>query len=177
MKLFKAKIDLESKGKMPTYFDITKEVNQIIKDSEIEVGLVTVISPHTTCAVFYEEYAHDVNEVGVESLQEDLNHALEKIIPRHLSADTYVYPGPAHYEAVSSWGNIEEYIPGGDPAALWNGDAHLKATIIGSSETFDVENGKLGVGKTGYIYFVDYDATRPRKRQCSVTVIGEIKEG
>lgn len=173
MKLFKEKIQLESKGHIPTYIDITKEVRKAIDDSAVSNGIVTVISPHTTCAVFYEEYAHDKDEMGVESLQQDLNNALEKIIPYHTSASTFIYPGEEHYQAVESWPNADEYLPNGDRSALWNGDAHLKATIIGSSETFDVENGKLGVGTTGYIYFVDFDTTRSRTRKCSITVIGE----
>ncbi|MBG9978839.1 YjbQ family protein [Ruoffia tabacinasalis] len=173
MKMFKEKIELKSKGSIPTYIDITKEVRKAIEDSEVENGIVTVVSPHTTCAVFYEEYAHDENEEGVESLQQDLNNALEKIIPYHTSADTFIYPGEEHYQAVESWPNADEYLPNGDRSALWNGDAHLKATIIGSSESFDVEKGNLGVGSTGYIYFVDFDTTRSRTRKCSITVIGE----
>ena len=173
MKMFKEKIELKSKGSIPTYIDITKEVRKAIEDSEVENGIVTVVSPHTTCAVFYEEYAHDENEEGVESLQQDLNNALEKIIPYHTSADTFIYPGEEHYQAVESWPNADEYLPNGDRSALWNGDAHLKATIIGSSETFDVEKWNLGVGSTGYIYFVDFDTTRSRTRKCSITVIGE----
>lgn len=173
MKLHKEKLQLESKGKIPTYIDVTQEVRDAIEKSGVANGIVTVVSPHTTCAVFYEEYAHDENEDGVESLQQDLNNALEKIVPYHTSADTFIYPGEEHYQAVESWPNAAEYLPNGDRSALWNGDAHLKATIIGSSETFDVENNKLGVGTTGYIYFVDFDTTRSRTRKCSITVIGE----
>src|SRR5699024_7241097 len=114
MKMFKEKIELKSKGSIPTYIDITKEVRKAIEDSEVENGIVTVVSPHTTCAVFYEEYAHDENEEGVESLQQDLNNALEKIIPYHTSADTFIYPGEEHYQAVESWPNADEYLPNGD---------------------------------------------------------------
>ncbi|OYQ67951.1 MULTISPECIES: YjbQ family protein [Aerococcus] len=173
MKVFREKIELQSKGILPTYIDVTAQVRKTIKDSGIREGIVTVVSPHTTCAVFYEEFAHDIDETGTESLQVDLNNVLEKIIPKHVSKDTYIYPGEEHYRAVESWPNAAEYLPNGDRSALWNGDAHLKATIIGSSETFDVEDGQLGVGTTGYVYFVDFDVTRARTRKCSITVIGE----
>lgn|SRR5690625_3811794 len=173
MKLFKKEIQLQSQAGKATYIDITEQVNEAIKESEIEEGMVTVISPHTTCAVFFEEFSHDFNEEGDEFLQEDLNNVLEKIIPKHDSASRYKYPGEKHYEAVFSWPNAEEYIPGGDKSALWNGDAHLKATIIGSSESFDVTGNRLGVGKTGYVYFVDFDDTRPRTRKCKIIVIGK----
>lgn len=173
MKLYKEIIELNSKGSTPTYVNITPQVKNAIACSEIKEGIVAVISPHTTCAVFFEEFTHDINEDGDEFLQEDLNTVLEKMIPKHDSADIYKYPGEKHYEAVEAWPDAREYLPNGDRRALWNGDAHLKSTIIGSSEVFDVTNNNLGVGATGYIYFVDYDTTRPRTRKCKIIVIGE----
>lgn len=166
-------LKLKSKGSEPTFINITEEVKKAIGESGICNGICVVISLHTTCSVFFEEYAHDKNEIGVESLQEDLNNVLKKIIPNHTSADSYIYPGEEHYKAVESWPNANDYLPNGDRTALWNGDAHLKSTILGSSETFVVESGELGVGKTGYIYFVDFDSTRSRDRKCKVVVIGD----
>lgn len=166
-------LKLKSRGSEHTFINITEEVKKAIEESGICNGICVVVSPHTTCSVFFEEYAHDKNEIGVESLQEDLNNVLKKIIPDHTSADSYIYPGEDHYKAVESWPNANDYLPNGDRTALWNGDAHLKSTILGSSETFVVESGELGVGKTGYIYFVDFDSTRSRDRKCKVVVIGD----
>ena len=110
---------------------------------------------------------------GKEFLQQDLDNCLEKIIPEQNDFGTYYYPGVKHFEDVESWPDAEKYLPGGDRRALLNCDAHLRATLIGSSVTFEVDNGKLGVGTTGYVYFVDYDRTRSRSRRCKVVVIGE----
>ncbi|MGI6109604.1 MAG: YjbQ family protein [Eubacteriaceae bacterium] len=173
MKVYKEQLTLQSHGGTPTYINITPQVRKAIKDSGIQEGICTVISPHTTCSVFFEEFVHDYNENGDEYLQEDLNDVLKKIIPDQVSADQYHYPGPAHYAAVESWPDAEAYLPGGDKTALFNGDAHLKATILGSSETFEVAGGDLGVGVTGYVYFVDFDRTRSRSRKCKVIVMGE----
>lgn len=167
------KIKVQSTGTEPTYINIKDQVIEAIKESKIENGICAVVTPHTTCSVFFEEYTHDVDEKGVEFLQLDLNNSLEKIIPRHKSADTFIYPGEKHYEAVESWPNASDYLPNGDRKALWNGDAHLKSTILGSSEVFVVENNTLSVGTTGYVYFVDFDVTRPRTRSCNIVVIGE----
>ncbi|MFO3666828.1 YjbQ family protein [Anaerococcus kampingiae] len=164
-------IKLKSNGKSASYINITEEVKEAIKESGVKDGLCAVISPHTTCSVFFEEFAHDIDENGVESLQEDLNNALRKIIPDHTSKDTYIYPGEEHYKAVESWPNAADYLPNGDRTALWNGDAHLKSTILGSSETFAIEDYKLSVGVTGYIYFVDFDTTRARDRKCKVVIL------
>lgn len=171
--VYKEQITVQSHGNTPSYINITEEVKKTIQNSGIQNGICTVISPHTTCSVFFEEFVHDFNEAGDEFLQQDLNDVLSKIIPDQVSADIYTYPGEEHYKAVESWPNAAEYIPDGDRKALWNCDAHLKATLIGSSQTFDVDNGKLGVGTTGYVYFVDFDRTRLRSRKCKIIVIGE----
>ncbi len=175
MTVYKETIALKSHGKTPTYLDITPQVKAAIEKSGIKEGVCFVISPHTTCSVFFEEYAHDMIEDGVtESLQQDLNNVLSKIIPDQTELDTYIYPGEAHYQAVESWPNAADYLPNGDRSALFNGDAHLKSTLVGSSATLDVTDGKLGVGSTGYVYFVDYDrAEGGRNRKCKITVMGE----
>jgi thiamine phosphate synthase YjbQ (UPF0047 family) len=84
-----------------------------------------------------------------------------------------MYPGPEHYADVASWPDAEAYLPGGDKTALLNCDAHMKATLLGSSATLEVDGGKLAVGTTGYVYFVDFDRTRERGRRCRVIVMGE----
>jgi thiamine phosphate synthase YjbQ (UPF0047 family) len=88
-------------------------------------------------------------------------------------AEGYMYPGELHYQAVESWPDAADYLPVGDRRALLNCDAHLKATLIGSSATLEVDQGKLAVGSTGYVYFVDFDRTRERARRCSIVVMGE----
>lgn len=173
MAIYKENIELISHGKTPTFFNITPQVKACIQNSGIKNGICTVISPHTTCAVFFEEFVHDYTEDGDEFLQKDLNLVLKKIIPDNIAEGQYNYPGKKHYKAVASWKNAEEYLPNGDRTALLNCDAHLKATLIGSSETFEVDNGNLGVGTTGYIYFVDFDRTRARTRKCKIIIIGE----
>ncbi|MDO4197351.1 MAG: YjbQ family protein [Erysipelotrichaceae bacterium] len=164
---------LMSKGKVPTYINVTEEVRKIVEESGIQNGIVTVMSPHTTCSVFFEEYDHDEMPDGTTFLQQDLDNALAKIIPDQTAWGQYFYPGVKHFEAVESWPDIDKYLPGGDRTALYNCDAHLRSTIIGASQTFEVDNGKLLMSVTGYIYFVDFDRSRPRERKCRVVVIGE----
>ena len=176
MAVYKRKIQIKSHGGTPTFVNITDEVRKAIADSGIRNGIVTAISPHTTCSVFFEEYVHDELPDGTEYLQRDLNKVLEKIIPDQVEApseETYLYPGEKHYEAVESWPDAASYLPGGDRTALYNCDAHLKATMLGSSATLEVDDGALAVGPTGYVYFVDFDRTRERARRCSIVVMGE----
>ena len=176
MAVYKENIQLQSHGATPTFINITPQVKEAIANSGIKEGIVTVISPHTTCSVFFEEFVHDITEDGTEFLQIDLDNVLQKIIPNQTKLPPegeYLYPGEAHFQEIAKWPNIEDYLPGGDRNLLRNCDAHLKATIIGSSATLEVDNGKLGVGSTGYVYFADFDRAQPRKRKCKIVVIGE----
>jgi thiamine phosphate synthase YjbQ (UPF0047 family) len=142
----------------------------------VTTGTCTVVTPHTTCAVFFEEYVHDTLPDGTEFLQADLEDALARIIPAQTAlppAGEYRYPGPAHFADVATWPDAEAYLPGGDKTQLLNADAHLKATLIGASEVFAVIDGALAVGATGYVYFVDFDRARQRDRRCHIVVMGE----
>lgn len=173
MSVYKEQIALEAHGGRPSYFNITEQVKTVIENSEISEGVCFVISPHTTCSVFFEEFVHDFTAEGDEYLQADLNDVLRKIIPDHVSADQYRYPGEKHFEEIFTWPDIKSYLPSGERSELFNCDAHLRATLIGSSEVFEVSDGKLGVGTTGYVYFVDFDCTHGRNRKCKIIVMGE----
>ncbi|MBK0347261.1 YjbQ family protein [Aerococcaceae bacterium zg-ZJ1578] len=173
MKMFKKQFIVSTFGGKTTYINILDQVNEAIEESKVQSGLIFILTAHTTCSVFYEEFSHDINDYGDEFLQEDLNVILRKIIPNHESASTYMYPGEEHYKEVESWPDAESYLPNGDRSALWNGDGHLKSTLIGNSVTLDIENGKLGVGSTGYVYFADFDTTRARERKFKVVILGQ----
>ena len=173
MSVYKAQLKLRSHGESPSYINITPDVRKAIEESGISEGICTVISPHTTCGVFFEEFVHDMTEDDDEFLQADLNDVLGKIIPDQVDGSEFRYPGPEHLAAVRSWPSAASYLPNDDISDLYNGDAHLKATLIGSSQCFEVTGGKLAMGVTGYIYFVDFDRTRPRDRKCSLVIMGE----
>lgn len=176
MAVYKKKLQLKSHGTTPTFINITPEVRAAIEESNIQSGIVCITTPHTTCSVFFEEFVHDFTEDGDEFLQVDLNNVLKKIVPDQTVMPPeggYLYPGELHFQDVESWPNAADYLPNGDRTALLNCDAHLKATLLGSSATLEVEAGKLAVGTTGYVYFVDFDRTRERQRKCSIIVMGE----
>jgi secondary thiamine-phosphate synthase enzyme len=52
-----------------------------------------------------------------------------------------------------------------------NSDAHIKTSLIGSSETVIVEGAKLQLGTWQAIFFCDFDG--PRDRQVIVKVTGK----
>ncbi|HET9846940.1 MAG TPA: secondary thiamine-phosphate synthase enzyme YjbQ [Candidatus Dormibacteraeota bacterium] len=51
-----------------------------------------------------------------------------------------------------------------------NAAAHIKSTLIGTSQTVPVRDGKLALGQWQGIYFAEFDG--PRERHFQVTVLG-----
>jgi secondary thiamine-phosphate synthase enzyme len=65
------------------------------------------------------------------------------------------------------------------PPGVWlhdqqdnNGDSHLKAGLVGPSETIPVIDGKLGLSRWQGIFFCEFDGPR-RERRVIVTVLGD----
>jgi len=63
------------------------------------------------------------------------------------------------------------------PPGIWehdaqdnNGDAHLKAGIVGASETIPIMNGKMGLSRWQNIFFCEFDGPRSN-RTVAVTII------
>lgn len=173
MSVFKGDIVVNTVAGRPDYQDITAQVREVVRKSGIAEGIVTVISCHTTCAVFIEEFDHDYTPAGETFLQADLDEGLGRVFPEQNDWNTYRYPGLEHFKEVESWPNALSYLPGGDRRALWNGDAHLRSTLVGGSVTLEVGEGDLQTNGLSSIFFVDYDRTRERTRRARVIVMGE----
>ncbi|MCH4054335.1 MAG: YjbQ family protein [Atopobiaceae bacterium] len=173
MAVYKGQVQVETVAGKPTYVDITQQVADVVAASGIKEGVVEVISCHTTCAIFSQEYDHDHTPAGDTFMQADLTDGLAKIFPEQHDWNTYRYPGLQHFEAVESWPNAESYLPGGDRTMLWNGDAHLRSVLVGGSQSFEVAAGKLEMNGLASIYLVDFDRARERTRRVRVIVLGE----
>ena len=66
------------------------------------------------------------------------------------------------------------------PAGIWehdkqdnNGDAHLKAGLVGPSETIPIIGGKLGLSTWQNIFFCEFDG--PRTHRSVVVTVIEMK--
>ncbi len=77
----------------------------------------------------------------------DISHMLDKLAPYGVN-----------YEHNKTWGDD-------------NGAAHLRSSLIGTSQSIPFENGKLILGTWQQIVFMDFD-TRPRSREIVVQVTG-----
>ncbi|MGL5694226.1 MAG: secondary thiamine-phosphate synthase enzyme YjbQ [Peptostreptococcaceae bacterium] len=170
MKVYNDEIILTSNGKRVTYHQITNQIKEIVKKSNVKNGICVVSSQHTTCSVIFEEYMHDVDFNGDEFLQVDLNNIMDKIVPRNTTDQQYRHPGPMHTEFAMG---LEDPNYPTDKGTLLNTDAHIRASMFGSSETFIIQDEELLIGTVGYIYFIDWDQNRVRNRHCRVIVMGE----
>lgn len=110
------------------FIDITKKVQEIIKNSEVKSGVCYIFVPHTTAGI-------TINENADPDVRSDMLMELNKIIPFD---DNY-----KHIEGNSS--------------------AHIKASLLGFSETVFIEDGQLFLGTWQGIYFCEFDGPRFRK--------------
>lgn len=165
-------IIVQSNGKRVTYSNITDQVRSFVKESGIKDGILTVSTPHTTCSVIFEEFVHDKDWNGDEFIQVDFNRILDKFIPRQLTEEDYLYPGPKHVAFLQELAEKDPQYPA-NPATILNADAHMRATLFGSSETIIIKDGEPLIGSVGYIYFIDWDQNRQRNRKCNFVIIGE----
>ena len=166
MKMIRKKFEVKSDGLHPTFHDVTNQVKEIMASSGVKEGVCTVYSHHPTCSVMIQECSHDRTFFNLEYLQQDLCNIMEKLIPTCRVENQYMHPGPKHIDFAMS---VNE--PG--PWTSLNTDAHLRSVFFGRSETIAIEEGKLDLGEFGYIYFVDWDQIRDRKRVVQVVIIGE----
>jgi secondary thiamine-phosphate synthase enzyme len=166
MKVHHGTIELQSKGLNPTFHDVTEKVKEIVGASGVKNGICVVYSHHTTCSIILQESSHDLNLFGSEYLQQDLINIMEKLIPTCRTEGQYMHPGPKHLD-------FAENTVGEEGKYSLNTDAHLRSVIFGRSESIVLADGKLQLGEFGYVYMIDWDQVRARKRVCQVQIIGE----
>ena len=118
--IYHKQLNFETQGNKATYFEIRQDCRDFVQETGIQNGILIVQSPHTTCAVFFEEMVHDLDALGDEYLQADLNRGLNKMFPKQLAYDEdYKYPGPLHRQFSKDCGGAMAT----RPSSLLNGDA------------------------------------------------------
>ena len=114
---------------------ITPQVEEIVAQSGIQNGLVTVLTKHTTTGV-------TVNE-ALECLESDIETALSLFAPEDRPY--------SHARMLRDYGSTA-----GNPTG------HLKAMLTGNHCHFIIQNGKLVRGGAQEIYFCEFDGPAQR---------------
>ena len=168
-KIYQKELELQSRGWIPTFHDIRKEILEMVADSGIKNGTVAIVSHHTTCSVMVQECSHDIDTFDLEYLQHDLLDIMRKMIPDFAEEHQYRHPGPIH----AQYGrHVNEP---GDYSSM-NTDGHLRSVFFGRSETLTIKDGKLDLGLFAHIYFIDWDHVRARPRQVNLTLFGTTED-
>ena len=118
--------------------DITSQVVAAVSRSGIRNGLVSAYVQGATAAIM-------VQENWDESVQTDVVHLLQQLIPRGV------------------W--LHDQQDG-------NGDSHLKSGLVGPSETIPLIDGELGLSRWQNIFLCEFDGPRS-ERTVVVPVISD----
>ena len=125
-------------GQREELVDITSQVNEVLRKSGIDNGLLTLYVQGATAAMMIQENWDD-------SVQTDVVNLLRQLIPQGV------------------W--LHDRQDG-------NGDSHLKAGLVGPSETVPIIDGKLGLSTWQNIFLCEFDGPRT-DRPVVVTVLAD----
>mgnify|MGYP000850507620 CR=1 FL=1 len=130
------------------FIDITEQLAAIVADSGVTHGWVNIQTQHTTTAIIINEHE--------PLLLEDMRDLLERF-------------APLDHEYRHNDFNIRtvNMMPDEQP----NGHSHCRALFLRASETVNVLDGKMNLGRWQRIFFVELDGPRPRN--VSVMTLGQ----
>lgn len=120
----------------------TKRIEFVDITADIQKVVTSSKVKDSVCHIYvpHTTAAVTINENADPSVVKDINMQLNKLVP-----------------AGAGYSHIEG-----------NADSHIKASILGASETVFIENGQLSLGTWQGIYFAEFDG--PRSRQIFVKV-------
>lgn len=140
-------IEFQTKEELE-FIDLTDEIKEFVKKSQIKEGLINIQSLHTSAALIVNE-----NEpLLIEDFKDNLRKtSLKEIDYRH--------------------DDLEKRTINLCPDDCVNGHSHCRAIHLLVSATLNVINGTLQLGQWQRIFFVELDSSRKRKVQ--IQIIGE----
>lgn len=124
--------------------NITKTVEELVQESGVQNGMVTVMTLHTTTGV-------TVNE-ALECLESDIGDFLARLVPENAPY--------AHAHMLRDYGST-----------AGNATGHLKAHLTGNHCHFALVGGVLQKGGAQEVYFCEFDG--PASRTVQVMITGE----
>ena len=128
--------------------------------------LLTVSSRHRTDAIDITELVQQlVTEAGV-------GDGLCTVYVAHTTAGVFINENADPDVPHDLLATLERLVPweGNYRHAEGNAAAHIKASLVGTSQSIPIRGGRLRLGRWQGIFFADFDG--PRERQVRVTVIG-----
>jgi secondary thiamine-phosphate synthase enzyme len=139
-------IELHTKQQFEV-LNITEEVQTLLNTAGPKNGVVVISVPHTTAAIKLNHFE--------PLLLQDILRTIYRLVPQDVSYNHDLF-------------ELRQNIAPGERS---NGHAHVKAFLLGSSETVPVKDGGLVLGDRQNILFVECDGGR--KRVVNVSFIGD----
>ncbi len=135
---FQKKLTLETQ-KQFELIDITSHVHSAVLESGVKSGMLTVFCPHTTAAIRLNH--------SEPLLMQDIMKMLYRLVPMDMNYSHDLF-------------EVRQNISPGERS---NGHAHVKAFLLGSSESLIVNKGQLFIGPHQSVFFVELDGGRSRE--------------
>ena len=114
--------------------DLTERVMAFVKRLRIREGIVSLVSLHTTCTVFINEFQG--------ALLSDMKRFLEQMVARD---EDWLHNNPDHSDC-----------------DRMNADSHLRALLLGHSLTLQVSGGEVVLGQWQRVLMAELDGPRAR---------------
>ncbi len=112
----------------------------------------------------------------IESLvrESGFAHGVCHLYVPHTTAGVLINEGDDSAVARDIEATLDRLIPhhGDYKHAEGNSDSHIKAALIGSSETIWIEDGRLVLGRWQAIFFAEFDG--PRTRELRVKIVPDL---
>jgi secondary thiamine-phosphate synthase enzyme len=128
--------------------DVTAAVAKLVKDAAVQSGVCYLYVPHTTAGVL-------INENADPDVATDIEAALARLIP----------PGPPAHADFARVGEKKDAIY---KHAEGNADAHIKASLVGTSATIFISDARLELGRWQGIFFCEFDGPRTRRLRVKI---------
>ncbi len=109
--------------------------------------------------------------VGEEIIRMGMDHGAVNIFVPHSTCSIFVCENQDPNIQRDLLKKLHDFFPAEGPYAHvgGNGDAHLKASIMGSNATIPVENARMLLGPWQGLFFADFDG--PRERNYFVSML------
>jgi len=128
-----------------SYLVTDEIVSQLPELTTYKVGILHLFIQHTSCAL-------SLNENFDEDVRADMSDALDRIVPTDRRGDLYRHSAEG-----------EDDMP-----------AHIKSSLIGTSISIPITEGRLATGTWQGIWYLEFRA-RKHSRNVMATIQGEKK--
>ena len=123
---------------------IGDKVKELVADSGVQNGIVSVVTAHTNCSIMVTE--------PLDCILSDLDVLLHRLVN---DDDEY-----SHAHFLPTYGRTSA-----------NAYGHLRSILVGNSTVLSLVNGKMTMGEAQEIVFMEFDS--PQSRKIFVDIIGE----